>query len=174
MSVLRLFILLSFLYVSAEMVAQEKSIVMESSNDTLLYGNYFELTITLNNVEADLPSMYFDHFTITSGPNISSQYQSINGAVRQSKSYSYYLEADEEGVFTIPPVEIETANDLITSNPISIVVSPNPDGIITTPERKQQSFFFDWFSPMQEFPDTPTKPTPPAKPDPLKKKRKKI
>jgi len=174
MRFLRLLILMSFLYLSSGLTAQEKSIAISSSNDTLLFGNYFELTITMHNIEADLPPLYLDHFTITSGPNISSQYQNINGAVTQSKSYTYFIEAEEEGVFTIPVIDIKTEDDLVSSNSLSIVVIANPEGIITTPPRKKQSFFFDWNSPEHNFPDTPATPTPPSKPDPLKNKRKKI
>ena len=149
--------------------SQDQTIVIESSNDTLLYGNYLELSITYNNIETGSPELEFQGFTILSQPNVSSQYQNINGHVTQSKTYTYYLEPNEEGFVEIPPIKLTLSDTEIMSNGISIVVLPNPEGIVTTPERNENSFFFDWSQPR-----LPKKEEPQSAPDPLKKKRKKI
>jgi len=142
---------------------------MESSNDTLLFGNYLELTITYHNIEAEIEPVLIDGFTIISNPAFSNQYKNINGVVTTSNSYSVHFEPNEEGVFLIPPIEVEVDDRIIVSNGITIIVLPNPEGIITTPKEKDHSFFFDFSQPQQ-----PPILAPPSKPDPLKKKRKKI
>jgi len=162
-------LLAAFLLISLGAASQEKSVVIDSSNDTLLIGNYLILTITLNNIESSLNSHQFDDFKITCGPNFTSTYQNINGEVTKNKKYIYHLEALEEGVFTIPAIEIESEGHAYFSNDQTITILPNPEGIVSPPEIKGESSFFNWSTP-----NTPAPPSAPIKVDPLKKKRKKI
>ena len=165
-----LFFLVSYLLFSTQTIAQEKSIIIETSNDTLLFGNYIVLSITLHNTDATLDDFTFDDFKIICGPSLTNTYQNINGVESKNKRYTYHLEAKKEGVFKIPAIEIEDNNEPLISNDLSITILPNPDGIITTPQRKERpsSFQYQWTLPQPPTPSTP------KNIDPLKKKRKKI
>jgi len=125
------------------------------SSDSVLFGNYIEVTFNLENAKGgkfDAPS--FKDFRIISGPNYSSSISVINGDMSQSASYSYQLEPKDIGNFYIEPASIRVEGEILETEPIEILVVPNPDGIIERPSNGLQ-FQFDWGrSRSLETPDT--------------------
>ena len=116
-----------------------------SANRTdVLMGNYFVLTIKLENAKAkNFESPSFKNFNIVGGPNQSSSFSMMNGEVSQSLSYSYYLEPKDVGTFYIDPITVETDAGFLETSPIEINVSDNPDGIKQKDIRKDNEFNFD-------------------------------
>lgn len=105
----------------------------ELSRDTILLGNVIELRYTIENIQGDYKAPRFDGFTMVSGPNVSSQFSMINGKVTQSSSYSYFLRPEETGVYTIDGAQLENGENVWHTDPVTIVVLPNPQGIIENP-----------------------------------------
>lgn len=133
------------------------------STDSVLLGNYFEVKFTLQNGQGEAfePPAFTD-FMVVAGPNMSSSYRIFNGNAKQELSYSFFLEPKETGVFYIGPASIKVADKTLESQPMEILVVPNPDGIkqknaVSTP--RQHLELFD--TPKME--ETPKKATEPKK-----------
>lgn len=155
--------------------AQDAKFTIEVSTDSVLMGNYFQVSFKIENGAAsNFTAPDFQGFSIVGGPNQSSTYSMVNGVSSQSMSYSYYLQPTEEGQFFIEPASIEIDGEIFETNPIEIKVAPNPDGIIQQPNKKEYHIF-DSFSPFDSFFDQqPTFPKQEPKKKKTKKKRKTV
>lgn len=142
--------------------AQEASIKVEVSTDTVLLGNYFELKFTLENAGGKFEAPDLTGFDIVGGPNSSTSMSIINGQVKRSSSYSYYLRPVDIGSFTIPPAFVTTKEEVLETVPLEIVVIPNPDGIVQHPNRPGLQYDQYFRSPVEGKQDT-TAPTRPRK-----------
>jgi len=65
-------------------------------------------------------------FKVVSGPNVSTQYQWINGRSNSSKSFTYILIPEREGQFTIEPVEVRIGDKTYKTQPLQIRVTSAP------------------------------------------------
>jgi len=132
------------------MVAQEPVFTAEISLDSVLLGNRLELTFKLENTqEGEIDPPEFEGFNLLGGPNYSSMMSMVNGAVTQSKSYTYILEPKDIGNYFIPPVSITVDDKILETAPIEIIVLPIPDGIIQRPPRNEmEHWFFDYSPPL--------------------------
>ncbi len=162
-------------------MAQESSFTVEISSDSLLLGNYIELSFTAVNVEGEFEEPDLSAFNLIGGPNTSSSMSSINGDVRRQITYSYYIEPLEIGSYTIPPAYLSLGEESMETAPQSIQVYPNPDGIIERPSVQRQEFnfnfndFFGGRSPFDmESPFDQSEDHPADKPVKKKAKRRKI
>lgn len=111
-------------------IAEEISFVT-SAPKAVVVNQQFRLKYTLNRRSKGEPRLpAIEHFTILAGPYRSEQSSTsiVNGNVTSSQSvtYTYTLQADEEGEFTIPGATINIDNESYTSNSIRIKVLP-PD-----------------------------------------------
>lgn len=111
-------------------IAEEISFVT-SAPKAVVVNQQFRLKYTLNRRSKGEPRLpAIEHFTILAGPYRSEQSSTsiVNGNVTSSQSvtYTYTLQADEEGEFTIPGATINIDNESYTSNSIKIKVLP-PD-----------------------------------------------
>lgn len=81
-----------------------------SAPSTVGSGQQFAVTFTVNAAASNLKAPSFKGFSVLSGPNqsSSSSMQIINGRMSQSVSYSftYYLQAGNEGNYPISPAKI--------------------------------------------------------------------
>lgn len=101
----------------------EPRFTVEVNSDTVGLGNYLEVTFTLENTQGNhFTAPDFEGFALVSGPNQSSSFSMINGAVTQSMSFTYYLEPRETGVMTIAAATIETKEGTLKSPSIDVVV----------------------------------------------------
>lgn len=113
---------------------------VEVSTDSILFGNYFKVTFTLENAQGgDFSAPDFSEFYVVSGPNQASSMSIVNGEVTQSVSYAYYLEPKEIGNYYILPASIDIGDQMLETQPIEVLVVPNPEGIKQRPERKPGS-----------------------------------
>lgn len=153
----KLILLSLFLGVAGWGLAQSASFKVQLSTDSLLLGNYTEVSFTLENANGrNFQAPSFEGFQIVGGPNQSSSFSMVNGAVSQSLSYTYYIEPLEIGNYYIEPASIETDEGILETQPIEVIVVPNPDGIQQRPERKSRSL--DLFKPLTPVEPTPKKP----------------
>ncbi|NJL76185.1 MAG: protein BatD [Saprospiraceae bacterium] len=132
---------------------QMAAFTIEVSTDSILLGNYFEVTFTLQNANGNnFEPPIFKDFQVMAGPNVSTSLSMTNGQVKQSVTYSYYLEPKDIGNYYIEPASIEADGQVLVSEPLEIMVVPNPEGIIQQPINRRGTFKFDMGSPFgQDF-----------------------
>ena len=133
-----------FLSATALTAQNDAKFTVEVSSDSVLLGNYFEVTFSLENAKgSDFEAPSFGDFRVISGPNYASNLSMINGEVSQSVSYKFHLEPKDIGNFYLDPASIRVGDDVLETEPVEILVVPNPDGIIEQPRNGLQ-FQFDW------------------------------
>jgi len=155
------------------MAQDEPRFTIEVSTDSILMGNYFQVTFTLENAKgSDFAPPTFDGFNIVSGPNTSSSMSIVNGDVSQKVSYTYYLEPQDIGNYFIEPASIATAETILETQPIEVLVVPNPDGVKQQVHPENRTFEFDLFDAFPRLqPDFRQQPEE-QEPEKKKKKRK--
>lgn len=93
-----------------------------SAKSTVSVGERFQISFSLNNNGSGFKAPSFAGFEILSGPNQSTSMQFVNGAMSQSLTYTYVLQASKEGTFTIAPAKIKVNGTEIESNELKITV----------------------------------------------------
>jgi len=126
-----------------------------ASSTTVGTGQQFSVTFSINSSGgSNFKAPTFKGFSVLSGPNqsSSSSTQIINGVISQSVSfsYTYYLQAGNEGTYTIGPAYINISGKTYESNSITIKVIKDNSSTQnkTTPsnnqnQNQQQSTFSD-------------------------------
>ena len=117
---------------------------VEVSIDSLLMENVTQVTFKLENASGKkFMAPDFEGFQVVGGPSQSSSFSMVNGEVNQSQSYTYYLQPEEVGNFYIQPASIETDQGVLETEPVLIIVVPNPDGIRqeASPKIREHDFF---------------------------------
>jgi hypothetical protein len=113
-----------------------------SAPNTVGSGQQFAVTFTVNAAASNFKAPSFKGFSVLSGPNqsSSSSMQIINGKMNQSVSYSftYYLQAGNEGNYTVAPARITVEGKTYESESISIKVVKSSQGA-NNQQQQQQS-----------------------------------
>lgn len=129
---LRLIILLSILLflLSVKAGGQNKVEFLATAPQVVELGEYFRLTYTLNRKGDGFVGPGMPNFN-ASGPMLSTNMstQFINGKVSQSTiyTYTYTVQSQKQGTFTIPPAKVKVDGKSYSSNPLSIeVLKGNP------------------------------------------------
>ena len=165
------------LFFAGTILAQgEARFTIEISTDSILLGNYFEVKFTLENAKGDhFEPPTFRDFFLKGGPNTASSMSIINGEVSQTITYSYYLEPKDIGNFWVEPASIVVGDDILETQPVEVVVFPNPDGIKQDiPSRQPFEFRIDDFRmPMPKLDTLNGEQVPQEKKDQKKKKKRK-
>ena len=106
---------------------QDVQVSATTSTDTVGVQEQFQLTVTVSgrdSGDAEAPRLPgLKGFQVVAGPNVSSQFQWINGRTSSSKSFIYILLPEKEGQFTIDPVEVRAGNRSFKTQPINIHVT---------------------------------------------------
>lgn len=152
----KLFFVFAMIAFSSFTYAQENvKFSVEVSNDSILMGNYFKVKFSLENAKGDqFVAPIFEGFNVISGPNFSSSMSIMNGEMSQSVSYTYYLEPKDIGNFYIQPASINVGEDVLETQPLEVMVVPNPDGIkqkIEEPNQYGNRFKDFWGPRFKEF-----------------------
>ncbi|WP_367392107.1 BatD family protein [Lewinella sp. LCG006] len=147
---MRNYLLLPLLFALGSVFTQEAAFTVNVNNDSILLGNRFSVTFSLQNGQGeDFFFPEFNGFVKVGGPNMSSQMNIINGAVKQSVQYTYFLEAHEVGDYYIEPASVKVGDSYLETPPLLVRVFPNPEGIIQSPPTPARSYspfggsFFD-------------------------------
>ena len=141
--------------------------VVNVSSDTILAGNIVNITFTANNVAGQFEGPDLKDLNVVSGPNTSTSMSMINGDVSQTATYSYGVLCDDIGEITILPGYLDTGNETLETEAVTLLVLPNPEGIIEHPPRSSGLFEFS-------YPKTRKQPKTPSTPKKKKRKLKKI
>lgn len=138
-----------FLLSSIMLFAQnETRFTVSVSTDSILLGNTVEVKFTLEGSSgSNFAPPLFNGFTVVSGPNTSTSMSFTNGQMMQRISYTYYLKPNDIGNYYIEPASVETAQRVLESEPIEVMVYPNPDGVIQQPPQYNQDFRMDFGDP---------------------------
>ena len=132
------------------------------SYDSVYLGNVLQVTFKLENGKgSDFVPPSFEGLGQVMGPSQSSMTSVVNGAVTQTLSYSYTLEPYEVGEYYIGPASIIVEGESLQTEPLLVLVLPNPEGIEQRLQSPTNSFHFDFDffgdSPFQGF-DVPELP----------------
>jgi hypothetical protein len=99
-----------------------------SAPSSVILDKPFQLVYSINAPGKDLRVPEFNNFDVLAGPfeAHSSSYQVINGRTSSSvsTSYTYTLQAQKTGTFTISSASITVDNKKVTSNGVAIKVLP--------------------------------------------------
>ena len=134
-----LFILGCFLSVSYAW-GQDTQVTASVGSDTVGVQDQFRFTITVSGKDSDsaeAPRISdLQNFEIVAGPNVSSQFQWINGRASSSKSFIYILIPEKEGQFTIDSVEVRVGDAVYKTQPLQIRVTSAPVQSSPQPQRR--------------------------------------
>ncbi len=119
--------------------AQDKSFTMTTSMDTILLGNYIEVTFTIENIQGKFVEPNFNGMELISGPNTFTSTAIKNGEVKSKSTYSYILKPEQVGIYLIESSKLETKEGVLKTEEKKIVVQDNPDKIIQTPAQNNES-----------------------------------
>ncbi len=120
---IRLLCLMALAVISVS-AARAQTFTASVNKNPVGLNEQFQLTFTLNGSGSGFKSPSLTDFMVLSGPNQSTSMQFINGAVSQSVSYSFILQARKEGTFKLEPATIESGGKVVLSNILTINVVP--------------------------------------------------
>ena len=125
----------------ASIIAQDVEFTVSAPN-VVAVGEQFRVVYKLNARPQELNPPAFTNFYILAGPSTStsSSIQIINGQMTQTHefTYTYILEATNEGNFTIEPATATVSKREYNTNPITIEVVRGVGGQSATPRQQQQ------------------------------------
>lgn len=108
---------------------------VDASDTEVLVGNQLTVTFHLENGQGGRftpPEWEAAGFTVL-GSNQASSISIINGETTSSMTYNYAILPQESGKLEIPSATIVVGKKEYHTDPLSITVSPNPDGNVQKP-----------------------------------------
>jgi tetratricopeptide (TPR) repeat protein len=139
-----LFVFISLLLISARAWGQDAQVTASVGSDTVGIQDQFQLKITVSgrdSGDAENPRLLnLKGFRVVSGPNISTQYQWINGRASSSRSFIYILIPEKEGQFTIDPVEVRIGGKTYKTQPLQVRVTSAPQNRAPQTQRPLSPF----------------------------------
>ncbi|PKP18271.1 MAG: hypothetical protein CVU05_13835 [Bacteroidetes bacterium HGW-Bacteroidetes-21] len=116
-----------YLFLLATLLGAQEINFTASAPSVVQSGQQFRLVYTLNAKGSNFKAPDLSNFIIIGGPSTSSSsnISFSNGVVNQSvvNQYTYFLQAADEGTFTIGPAGIIAEGKTFTSNSVSIQVT---------------------------------------------------
>ena len=139
--------LILFNLLATLILAQEKSITVEISPDSVLMENEIEVNFTVENAQVKkFEAPAFKDFDVVGGPFSSSMMQIINGEMTSKQTYTYLIKPKNPGSFFIEPAFVDTKEGgTLETHPIEVKVHANPNGVIQKKNPKNQDWD-DFFS----------------------------
>jgi hypothetical protein len=114
------------LFITCSLMGQETVIKIDAP-ESVSTGTGFRIIYTVNATNGKFQPPKFDDSFNVNGPSISTSHSSqwINGSFSSlsSTTYMYYVVAEKEGTFNIPPAQYNIKNNVISSSPLKIIVS---------------------------------------------------
>lgn len=137
--------------------AQDTHVTASVPSDSVGAQDQIQLSITVSGKDSDdaeaprLASL--KGFRVVSGPNVSSQFQWVNGRTSSSKSFMYILIPEKEGQFTIDPIEVRVGGKAYKTQPLQIRVTSATSPRSTSPQRQRPMSPFNPFYSLDPFED---------------------
>lgn len=122
--------------------AASQSFDLYLSSDSILAGNVLEVTFKAENINGSFEGPDLKGLEIVSGPNTTSFVTMRNGEMSQTESYSYGILLNDIGVVTVTPAYLHSEDKSWETEPVSVIVLPNPEGIIEQPPKQSGLFEF--------------------------------
>ncbi len=132
--------------------SQESSFSLSTSYDTVYLGNYLEVKFNVENLQGKFIEPEFRGFKIISGPNTFTSMSIINGEMKSTQSYSYYIKPQEVGEYIIGPAKIETGEETIQTPEKKIIVLANPNNIIQNSKEEDNNIYDELVKPSHKKP----------------------
>jgi hypothetical protein len=119
-------IIILFLFIPLSvLISQKPSFSVTLDKDTIFMDEVIRIEFLLDNLSGNFVQPDFKQFRVVSGPNTSSSFSMINGAVSQKKSYSFILMPESSGNLEIGPASVKAENTSLISDPIPVYVFDN-------------------------------------------------
>ena len=115
-----LFIPLLFVLSASAISAQELTATI--TPNPVSVGERFQVSFTSNAVMSGFRAPEFGSLTLVGGPMQSQSVRIVNGAMAQTVSYTYILQAKSEGKFTIPAATADIGGKRVQSSPVVVHV----------------------------------------------------
>ncbi len=146
--------LLAVIFVFIPYIVFSQTFTASVNNTTVGVNDQFQVSFTfsgtdINGIKGFTPPS-FKNFMVLSGPNESTSMQIINSSVSASKTYSYYLQPQKIGKYTIDAATINYNGKTFQTQPLAINVvkgspkaAPNTQGnsqAVTTKEIGENLF----------------------------------
>ncbi|MBS3807286.1 MAG: protein BatD [Bacteroidales bacterium] len=116
---------ISLMLLAGTVLPQEVEFKAQAPN-VVRQGQQFRLTFTVNSQAEDFQAPDIENFTVLAGPSTSSStnVSIINGKMTRNYqlSYTYVLQTNEKGRFSISPARVEVDGDVYESNSLTIEV----------------------------------------------------
>lgn len=129
--VIRMYPMLMLLLMTLTVMANEQVTLTARAPQTVIMGKPFQVSYTANAKVNDFRAPAITNFDILAGPFKSESYSSqiVNGSMTStvSISFTYTLQPQKTGTFTIPSAGITVNGERYTSNGLSIKVLPADD-----------------------------------------------
>jgi len=122
--------------------------------DHVMVYDRIQYTLTLEADRRGVPDPTppdFNGFKQLGAPRTSTQFSWVNGRTTSTKVYTYFLQAQKPGRFTISPARVTVDGQIYQSTPLQVVVAkpgtPRPretgdeDAFVNVPEEAQGSLF---------------------------------
>lgn len=113
------------LFLISGIQAQDKAFHSTIDRDTVYLGDAIIMTISIENIKADLNFPDLDSCHVTQ-PSQRSNIQITNGKMTSSKEYDYRIIPLNIGAFTIPEIILNDGEEEFRSEAVNITVLPNP------------------------------------------------
>lgn len=115
-----IYIMLGFVLTA---MGQSGTFTATANKTTVSVNETFQVTYTITYSDArNFRAPSFGSFNKLGGPNQSTSMQIVNGQTSRSVSYSYYLQPQGEGTYTIGAASIEVGGKKVNSNSLTIKV----------------------------------------------------
>lgn len=103
--------------------AEEARFTASTTNNTVTVGDQFQVTFQIEGVGRNFQAPTFAGLNVLMGPSQSTNMSIVNGSVSQSISYTYVLQAEKEGTFTIGAASVDVGGKKLQSNLLTITVA---------------------------------------------------
>ena len=120
-------LIFTFLFMSiAKLYADEDVSIKAKAPNVVKQGERFRLVYTINTQVADFDAPSIDDFRVLAGPSTSTStnISVINGKMTKNfeLKYTYVLQAEGKGKFSIPPAKVQVDGKVYKSNSLNIEV----------------------------------------------------
>ena len=124
---MRIILFALLLWIPSFAKGQDAQVTASVGSDTVGIQDQFQLAVTVtgkDSGDAENPRISrLPGFRVVSGPNISTQFQWVNGRSSSSKSFIYILLPEKEGQFVIDPIEVRVGGKTFRTQPLQVRVT---------------------------------------------------